>query len=257
MPVDFELYLPESWLSSPARRKEARIPETTTFKTKPELALDLVARALDDKLPGEIVLADAAYGSSVEFRNGLVAYGLDFAVGISSTTKVWLLDKDDKPLGDAISAMDLGLKVGQKNFAHVIWRSGTRAPMFSKFCFRRVIVAHDDGTPVADRDPLWLVVEWPVDEKRPTKCTLTTLPRKMSKKHIVRTIKERWRTEIAYEEMKLELGLDHYEGPSFPGWNHHVSVVLTCYAFVAAERLRRFSPSAPWVRPPRPNRRAT
>ena len=225
------------------RRNEARIPAATTFKKKPELALDLIARALGDKLPGEIVLADAGYGNSVEFRNGLVTYGLDFAVGINSGTKVWVLDKDDKPRGDAISAMDLGLKVGQKNFAHVMWRSGTRGHMFSKFCFRRVIVAHDDGTPVADRDPLWLVVEWPVDEKQPAKFTLTTLPRKMSKKHIVRTIKERWRTEIAYEEMKQELGLDHYEGRSFPGKNHQVSVVLTCYAFVAAERLRRFDPA--------------
>ena len=71
----------------------------------------------------------------------------------------------------------------------------------------------------------------------------------MSKKHIARTIKERSRTEIANEEMKQELGLAHYEGRSFPGWNHHVSVVLTCYAFVAAERLRRISPSATWVRP--------
>lgn len=257
VPIDFELYLPESWMASPAKRKAARIPEEATFRTKPEIALDLIARALDDKLPGQIVLADAAYGSSVDFRNGLVAYGLDFAVGISSQTKVYLLDKDDKPRGDAISAMDLGVKVGQKNFAHIIWRSGTRGPMFSKFCFRRVVVARDDGTPVADRDPLWLVVEWPVNEKQPSKFTLTTLPARMSKKHIARTIKERWRTEIAYEEMKQELGLDHYEGRSFPGWNHHVSVVLTCYAFVAAERLRRFSPSATWVRPPRSNRRAT
>lgn len=63
--------------------------------------------------------------------------------------------------------------------------------------------------------------------------------------------------KIAYEEMKQELGLDHYEGRSLPGWNHHISVVLSCYAFVAAERLRRFSPSATWVRPPRPNRSKT
>lgn len=257
VPIDFELYLPESWINSRAKRKEARIPEKAIFKTKPELALDLIARALDDELPGEIVLADAGYGNSVDFRNGVVAYGLDFAVGVNSTTKVWLLDKDSKPRGDAITAIDLGRKVGQRGFAHVVWRSGTRGPMFSKFCFRRVIVANADGSPVADRDPLWLVVEWPVDEKDPTKFTLTTLPRRMSKKEIVRIIKERWRTEIAYEEMKQELGLDHYEGRSFPGWNHHISVVLSCYAFVAAERLRRFSPSAQWVRPPRPNRRAT
>src|SRR5712664_2333826 len=61
VPIDFALYLPKAWLDSPARRHEARIPPETTFKTKPELALDLVVRALDDKLPGEIVLADAAY----------------------------------------------------------------------------------------------------------------------------------------------------------------------------------------------------
>lgn len=257
VPIDFELYLPESWLNSPTRRKEARIPEGTTFKTKPELALELIARALDDKIPGQIVLADAAYGTSAEFRNGVVTYGLDFAVGINCATKVWLLDKDDKPRGEAISAMDLGLKVGKEGFAHIVWRDGTRGVMFSKFCFRRVIVANDKGVPVGDRDPLWLVVEWPVDEKRPTKFSLTTLPRRMSRKQIVRTIKERWRTEIAYEEMKVELGLDHYEGRSFPGLNHHISVVLSCYSFVAAERLRRFSPSAPRVRPPRPHQRTT
>ena len=66
----------------------------------------------------------------------------------------------------------------------------------------------------------------------------------MSKKRIVRTVKERWRTEYAYEELKGELGLDHFEGRSFPGWHHHVSVVLSCYAFVVAERARHFPPSA-------------
>jgi SRSO17 transposase len=64
----------------------------------------------------------------------------------------------------------------------------------------------------------------------------------MTKKQIVRTIKERWRTERVYEELKGELGLDHFEGRSYTGWNHHVSVVLCCYAFVVAERVRAFSP---------------
>ena len=251
VPIDFALYLPRSWLDSPARRAEARIPEETTFKTKPELALDLVVRALEAKVPGEIVLADAAYGTSVDFRNGLVAYGLDYAVGINGASKVWTLDARGRQSREPISALDLGVRLGRKAFRHVSWRDGTRGPLFSKFCFRRVVVAHDDGTPASDRDPLWLVIEWPDDEKQPTKFTLTTLPRRMSKKQIARTIKERWRTEQAYAELKGELGLDHYEGRSYPGWNHHVSVVLCCYAFVVAERVRRFPPSAGWVRPAR------
>jgi SRSO17 transposase len=64
----------------------------------------------------------------------------------------------------------------------------------------------------------------------------------------VRTIKERWKTERAYQELKGELGFDHFEGRSFIGWHHHVSVVLCCYAFVVAERARAFPPSAGWAR---------
>lgn len=251
VPIDFALYLPRSWLDSPARRSEARIPEDVKFKTKPELALDLVVRALEAEVPGEIVLADAGYGTSVEFRNGLVAYGLDYAVGINGTTKVWTLDARGRQSRDAISAFDLGVRLGRKAFRHVTWRDGTCGPLFSKFCFRRVVVAHDDGTPASDRDPVWLVLESPDDEKQPTKFTLSTLPRRMSKKQIARAIKERWRTEPAYSELKGELGLDHYEGRSYPGWNHHVSVVLCCYAFVVAERVRRFPRSAGWGRPAR------
>jgi hypothetical protein len=80
-------------------------------------------------------------------------------------------------------------------------------------------------------------------ESRPTKFVLTTLPRRLTKKAIVRIIMERWRTERAYEELKGELGLDHFEGRSFPGWHHHISVVLCCYA--------SSSPSVCGVFPPR------
>ena len=87
-------------------------------------------------------------------------------------------------------------------------------------------------------------MEWPESEPKAAKFALTTLPHNQSWKQIIRTLKERWRTERAYEEMKTELGLDHFEGRSFTGWHHHVSVVLSCYAFVVAERMRHFCPSA-------------
>jgi SRSO17 transposase len=107
-----------------------------------------------------------------------------------------------------------------------------------------VKVAHDDGTDPSERAPQWLVIEWLDGESKPSKFYLTTLRRRMSKKQLVRTIKERWKTERAYQELKGELGFDHFEGRSFLGWHHHVSVVLCCYAFVVAERVRAFSPSA-------------
>src|SRR6266498_1193796 len=64
VPVNFELYLPKDWVNDPVRRREARIPDALTFKTKPELALDLVDRALASNLPRGVVLADTAYGNS-------------------------------------------------------------------------------------------------------------------------------------------------------------------------------------------------
>jgi hypothetical protein len=64
----------------------------------------------------------------------------------------------------------------------------------------------------------------------------------MTTKKLVRLVMQRWRTERVYEDLKGELGLDHYEGRRLPGWHHHVSVVLACNAFVVAERARLFPP---------------
>jgi SRSO17 transposase len=248
VPIDFALYLPKSWTDDPARRAKAGIPKDIVFKTKPELALDLLGRAVQNELPGELVLADAAYGESFDFRAGVRNLGLDYAVGIRGSTKVWLLDAASRRRLEPISVKELADCLDPKQFRRYTWRLGThetpqRGKLASRFWFRRVKVAHDDGTEVAQREPIWLAIEWPEQEPRPAKYSLTTLPRRMSKKNIIRTIKERWRTEQAYQEMKGELGLDHFEGRSFRGWHHHVSVVLCCYAFVIAERVRRFSPS--------------
>src|SRR5512133_2728677 len=113
----------------------------------------------------------------------------------------------------------------------------------SRFCFRRVNVACEDGIAPASHEPVWLMMEWPEGEDKPTKFSLTTLPRRLSEKQIVRVTKERWRTERVYEELKGELGLDHFEGRSYAGWHHHISVVLCCFAFVVAERVQHFPPS--------------
>jgi SRSO17 transposase len=238
--------LPESWTSDQTRRKRARIPNSIVFKTKLELALDLITRAVDEGVPGEAVLADSFYGRSHLFRDVVRMYGLDYAVAVDADTRVWLTGSDDRAGGDAITVRDLGIVLGEGAFRKITWRDGTRPnhKLSSRFVFRRVKPAHDGDSEPRLREAVWLVVEWPEGEPRPTKFFLTSLRRRMSKKQIVRVIKERWKTERVYEELKGELGFDHFEGRSFLGWHHHVSVVLCCYAFVVAERVRAFSPSA-------------
>lgn len=243
LPLDFELYLPKVWSDDGGRRKQARIPDTAKFKSKIQLALDMIERAAVAKVPGEIILADAAYGDASEFRNTVRLLGFDFAVGVQSTLRVVRLDVHDDVNDKPETAAELVERLGPKAFRKLTWRTGTRTKLASRFCFVRVKVAEDDGLTLAEREPLWLIAEWPENESAPSKFLLTTLARRMSQKQIVRLCKERWRTERMYEDLKGELGLDHFEGRSFPGWHHHVSVVLCCYAFVVAERSRSFPPS--------------
>ena len=244
IPVDFELYLPECWLEDPERRAEARIPQDATFKTKVELGLEMIQRAVENGVPGRILLTDSAYGNNTDFRNAVRSLGFDFAVAVLPTLGVVRLDRNDRINSSRESVAELVGALPKKAFRRLTWRDGTCRKLRSRFCFVRVKTTHDDGIPLAEREPLWLVAEWLEGESMPTKFILTTLGRRMSHKQIVRILKERWRTERMYEDLKGELGLDHFEGRSFPGWHHHISVVLCCYAFVVAERVRAFPPSA-------------
>jgi SRSO17 transposase len=243
-PVDAQLYLPECWANDPARRKEARIPDDVQFETKIDLAVGMITRAVRDALPKGIVLADAAYGGSSDFRAHLRELDLHFAVGIDCNTKVWRTLGSTLPWGDPISVKDLARElVEQGRFRRITWRHGTSGPLRSRFAFARVVPCHDDGYTVDEREILWLLCEWPEDEDAPCKFHLLSLPHTYRKRRLIRILKERYRTEQMYSEMKDELGFDHFEGRRWRGWHHHVSTVIATYCFVVAERRRRFPPS--------------
>lgn len=244
VPIDFELYLPRSWTDDPRRRKEARIPDSLSFKTKPELALDMIRRARRDRIPRGVVLADAAYGSSSDFRNQLRELGLHYAVGVDPKTAVWLLDPTGSP-GARVCVRDFAFDLQRYGeFRRCTWRKGTKHDLSARFAACRVVPAHDDGINAREREPLWLLIEWRDGEDEPANYFLSSLPATISRKRLIAIVMQRWRTERAYEDLKGELGLDHFEGRRFSGWHHHVSVVLCCYAFIVAERARHFPPSA-------------
>jgi SRSO17 transposase len=243
VPWDFDLYLPKSWAEEPARRKEARIPDDVVFRTKLELALSMIERAVDADVPFGVLLADSGYGDSSKFREDVRMLGLDYAVGVHAPTKVWRADRFDCRRGKPISVRDFGIEIRKRGgFRRVTWREGTRSRLSSFFAMRRVVPCHEDSWDVAEREAVWLLIEWPEGEKEPTKFHFATLSPNTTKKQLVRIVKERYRTERVYEDFKGELGLDHFEGRRFRGWHHHVSVALCCYAFVVAERVRTFSP---------------
>ena len=233
LPVDLQLYLPQSWLDDAVRRKRTRIPESAAMQTKPQMAIEMLKRAVAADLPRGVVLADAAYGDSAAFRAEVRALLLHYVVGVHRTTRVI-------PAGSAEPVSIQALVDSQTlDFRRVQWREGSGKRLSARFAFVRVQVPQD-----AQDASLWLIVEWRTGEATPERAYLASLPSHTSHRRLVYLLKERYRVEQSYREMKQELGLAHYEGRSYTGWNHHVSVVLSCYAFVVAERDRAFPPSA-------------
>jgi SRSO17 transposase len=237
-----QLYLPESWTSDRARCDRAKIPRDVGFRPKWQIALEMMESAVKAGLPKGIALADAAYGNVGEFRAGLRWLDFEYAVGVNANTVVTRASKaatDPSPM----SVEALARTLPRSAFRSTTWKQGSRRALWSRFAMLQVDAGNADG------GHHWLLIEWPDGEKAPTHYTLARLRKTPSRKQLVRITKERWRTERVYEDLKGELGLDHYEGRSFRGWHHHVTVVLCCYAFVTSERLRHFPPSRGRARP--------
>lgn len=245
LPIDAELYLPKDWTEDIQRRQEARMPDDVVFQTKPELALQMIRRAIKNGVPHGIVLADTAYGNSSKFRRALRRENLQYAVAIQSTTKVWPTDKYENRCGQKLTVAELAQQlVKERRFRRTTWREGSKDKLSARFAMHRVLPIANDGSKRSEREVVWLLMEWENGESTPNKFYLATLPKNITCKKLVYHVKERWRTERVYQDMKEELGLDHFEGRRYAGWHHHVSVVLSCYAFIVAERSRHFSPSA-------------
>jgi SRSO17 transposase len=241
VPIDVALYLPDGWANDPVQRAAGKIPDHVVFQTKPQLALAMLTAARADHVPlGEVLLADADYGRCGTFREGVTALGLPYAVGVQSTQRVW----------DAAGVMTEPMTVAEvaswlqpHQFRRLTWRDGRDGrPLSARFALVRVYAAHGDIEPTrADRTE-WLIIEWRDGEEQPEHFYLSTLPRRMRKKEIIRRLKERYRTEKMNEELKGEVGFDHYEGRFWRGWHHHVSAALCCYALLVAERIVAFPP---------------
>ena len=236
LPVDISLYLPRAWTDDPLRRKEARIPDSVGFKTKPELALQMIDTAQQQGIPLGVMTADAAYGNSAEFRSQLRRRGLPYLLAVQGSTRVQCWDPQ-RGLLSPQSAASLGEPLLAKDFA-IYTVPGLPKPRLARLAFRQVVVPSDG--PMRQ----WLLIEWRPQEKQPLRYYVSNLPPSTRRRRLVQLLKARWHTEPAYQEMKGELGMDHYEGRRWRGFHHHMTVVMCCYAFVIAQRERSFSPCA-------------
>jgi len=204
-----------------------------------------------------LVCADAGYGEITAFRQGLSDRGIPYVVQVKKTTSAFgeTVERQQpdyrgrgRPPGARYHAKPssleaLALAAGPNAAREVTWREGTRGPMHSHFLALRVRPANVDllhAAHKADRDleVCWLLAEWPTASDAPTDYWLSTLPADTPLPELVRLAKLRWRVEHDYRELKDALGLDHFEGRSYRGLHHHLTLVSVAHAFLTLERQR-------------------
>jgi SRSO17 transposase len=252
IPMAWQLYLPKEWVDDPERCQSAGVPSEVVFATKPQISLAQLQRAVTDGVVPGVVLADAAYGTHNEWRAGVAALSLQYAVGVISSVSVWPPGVEPQPPAERrgrgrppvrhlrtadrqpMSVEALARSLPEKDWSTVQWRQGSNAPLSSRFAALRVRPAQGDRL----RDHEWLLIEWPLGESGPTRYFLSNLPEDTSKQSLVHTAKARWRIERDYQELKQEFGLDHYEGRGWRGFHHHATLCIATYGFFVSERLR-------------------
>ncbi len=262
-PVDFQLYLPKGWAEDAERSKKARIPPEVTFRPNWRIGLEMLDQARDWGLPGAVVVADAAYGIITEFRRALQERGDHYVVGISKEIGVWTeppaatvppyTGRGRRPtrargLPPPGKVWEVAQRLPAEAWCEVTWREGTKGPLKSRFAALRIqpSFGHDRGKVT---EPIcWLLMEWPRRAAEPTRYWLSNLPENTPLSELVYWAKIRWYIEQNYQQLKDELGLDHFEGRSWAGWHHHVTLTMIAFNFLVLEGF--LAKKNYWVDPP-------
>jgi SRSO17 transposase len=248
--IGFRLYLPEGWANDRKRRRKAGVPDAIEFASKWQLSLSLLDDALAAGVRSHVVLADAAYGDVGEFRSALTERGLPYLVHVKGATVVYppgtklavprKTGHTGRPpkIARAVAAEPLPIAelATTLSFRRVTWREGARGMQASRFAAVRIMTAHRHGIGRPPGREQWLLCEWPAGEASPCKFYLSTLSPTTPLRDLVRLVKLRWRVERDYQEMKGELGLDHYEGRNWLGFHHHAALCAAAHAFLALRR---------------------
>jgi SRSO17 transposase len=254
VPVSLRLFLPETWTADPARLDKAGVPqEHRAFRSKPEIALSELDRVMAAGVRFGCVLADAGYGISAVFRQALSARGLVWAVGIPRIQKVFTAEVDmvappparrppSQSLVPATEAVSAEVLLQDQRWQTLTWRRGTKGPLKAAFAARRVRVADGPAVRLHGRNNQHMPGEevWLVGERRASgerKYYLSNLPADTGLKRLAAAIKARWVCEQAHQQMKEELGLDHFEGRSWTGLHRHTLMTLIAFAFLQHQRL--------------------
>ena len=242
--VDKRLYLPESWTSDSGRCDAAGVPaERRRYRSKTELALEMVARALErDHLKAGWVAGDDAFGMSPSFRNGLAALGMRYVLDVPAGFTAWPTEPEwtspayqgcgrpRKPKlvgGQRQTMAERSDELPQDAWREITVAQGSQGPRTYSFSAQRV-------RPTSKRKPdeiHWAVYRRNLDGSEP-RYYLSNAPEDTPLETLAYVSGSRWRIETEFETEKSDVGLDEYETRTWAGWHHHVALCLLGGAFL-------------------------
>ena len=244
--VDEQLFVPQAWARSKKRRKEAQVPKEVAFRTKPQIALQMIERAHRGALPFRWVCCDDMYGNSGPFRDGLDALGLFYVAEVPSRTTAWIekppvREAGQGPLGrprtkksvepGAPRAHALPALAGQQqHWTTIEVRPGTKKPVRSKWAALRVY-ARRDGVPGREE---WLLMERLGGQEH--RYYLSNAPLATPVGTLAQVAKKEWFVEPCFRDAKQHVGLGDFEVRKWPAWHHHMVMCMLAQAFLATLR---------------------
>lgn len=251
--VDKRLYVLKDWFDDPERMKRCHMPQGLEFKTKPELALEMIRQARANGLRHRWNTFDEFYGEATGFLDGLDEMGEWYVGEIATNTRFWLkapevisVEKERQRMGQAAYRQRLAAGSPKAKTVKAIYQNsqglkfkkikvseGGKGPRVYEFARLKAIEVRK-GLPSKTK---WLLVRRNLDGSE-VKFFISNAPQEVSLKEMAKVASSRWPVEISFEEAKQEVGLDEYEVRSWRGWHHHITMSMLALAFLTFARKR-------------------
>ena len=229
--LDRALYLPKEWAQDQERRKEAGIPDTVTFATKPALALAMLERALESGAPCAFVTGDSIYGSDRKLRLFLEQRDQPFVLAVSSKEplmfggpRCWRADR-------------IAREIPSEAWQRLAVGGGAKGPRVYDWAWQELwrlqLTRHEQA------QGHWLLVRRSVEEPAALTYYVVFAPREgTTLEKLAAVAGSRWQIESCFESAKGECGLDQYEVRKWDAWHRHITLSLLAHAFLSVTRAK-------------------
>ena len=258
-PITARLYLPERWVHDAARRRRAQVPPNLPFRTKGEIALELVDQGREAGVPTRAIVADAGYGDQPAFLDGLERRRLPYLVGVASSARFRRAAEADRDSGREVpapyqgrgrprraqrladrvpsqAASQLLAGLPEEAWPVIAWRAGAKGALVKQAARLPVYRVGSRGAAMTARG--WLLGERPLPgHQGEAKCYFAWGLDELDLEGLLELAHCRWIVERFYQDAKGELGLDDYQGRRWQGLHRHVALVMLAHSYLALRRI--------------------